>query len=53
MWMFGWLFGSKKCAICQQKAEEPRKYFDDKGKPIVVCYKCVSYAERRAFRVRR
>jgi hypothetical protein len=50
--MFGWLFGSK-CAICRQKAEDARKYFDDQGKAIVVCAKCVMYAERRAFRVRK
>ncbi len=50
--MFSWLFG-KKCAICHKKADEPRHYFDEQGKAIVVCYTCVTYAERRAFRVRK
>jgi hypothetical protein len=49
--MFSWLIGSK-CAVCGKKAVEPRKYFDDKAKPIKVCKNCVPYAERRAFRKR-
>jgi hypothetical protein len=48
--LFG-LFG-KKCGICNKKAQDPRKYFNDIGRPIVVCGKCVPYAERRAFRRR-
>jgi len=46
-----WLLGSK-CAVCHKKVIEPRKYLNDKGKPIKVCAKCVLYAERRAFRKR-
>ncbi|WP_162473339.1 hypothetical protein [Planococcus sp. CAU13] len=42
----------KKCAVCKKKAAEPRKYFNEVNKPIVVCEKCVMYAERRAFRKR-
>lgn len=42
----------KKCAVCKQKAREPRKYFDDHNQPVVVCAQCVLYAERRAFRKR-
>jgi hypothetical protein len=49
--MLNWLFRNK-CAICGHKAVQPRRYFDDKGKPIKVCSNCVPYAERRAFRKR-
>lgn len=42
----------KKCAVCKQKAAEPRKYYDDQQKAVFVCMKCVIYAERRAFRKR-
>jgi len=49
--MLAWLFGGK-CAICGKKAVEPRKYYNDRGKPIRVCRMCVPYAERRAFRKR-
>ncbi|GGM41827.1 hypothetical protein GCM10011351_29920 [Paraliobacillus quinghaiensis] len=44
------LFGSKNCYVCGQKASQPQKYLDDKGKIVYVCYKCVPYAERRALR---
>ena len=47
--MFKWLFGSK-CAVCGNKAVTPRKYYNQENKAIVVCDKCVMYAERRAFR---
>jgi hypothetical protein len=49
--MLSWLLGSK-CAVCNKKAKESRNYFNDKGKPIVVCLKCIPYAERRAYRKR-
>ncbi|EGA90540.1 hypothetical protein GPDM_04244 [Planococcus donghaensis MPA1U2] len=39
----------KKCAVCKQKANEPRKYYDDQHKAVFVCVKCVIYAERRAY----
>lgn len=42
----------KKCAFCKKKVAEPRKYFNDRQKPIHVCYNCITYAERRAFRTR-
>ncbi len=42
----------KKCAVCKKKAIEPRKYYDDQHKAVLVCVKCVDYAERRAFRKR-
>ena len=42
----------KKCAICKKKAKQPRKYYSDLQKPIIVCINCVTYAERRAFRKR-
>ncbi|MDF2648214.1 MAG: hypothetical protein K0Q73_4019 [Paenibacillus sp.] len=46
--MFAWLFRTK-CACCGKRVVEPRKYYNDKRKPIVVCKLCVPYAERRAF----
>lgn len=50
--MFSWLkrlFGDRHCAFCKKKTDEPRKYWNDKGEPIVICPMCVEYAERRAF----
>ncbi len=44
------LFKKKKCAICGQKTVRPTEYIDDRGEKVLVCYKCVPYAERRAFR---
>lgn len=38
-----------RCSLCRRKKAD-RKYFNDKGKKILVCYHCVLYAERRAFR---
>lgn len=46
--MFNWF--RQKCAICKGKMVSPTAYIDDKGKAIKVCYKCLSYAERRAYR---
>jgi len=48
--MFG-LF-CKKCYLCNAKVTEveTRIYLDDSNKKIYCCYKCVTYAERRAFR---
>lgn len=46
------LFKRKKCAICGKNAEKPANYYDDKGEKVVVCFQCVPYAERRAFRKR-
>ncbi|MBM7573483.1 hypothetical protein JOC48_004047 [Aquibacillus albus] len=48
--MLGWLFGRKKCYICKGKAERAQTYENDNGEKILVCYKCVTYAERRAFK---
>ncbi|WP_226037063.1 hypothetical protein [Aquibacillus saliphilus] len=44
------LFSPKKCHICHEKAVKPEPYIDDQGNNVVVCYKCVPYAERRALR---
>jgi len=46
-----WFF-KKKCAVCQQKARQPRKYYNDRNEAVVVCAQCAIYAERRAFRKR-
>ncbi|MDL4841049.1 hypothetical protein [Aquibacillus rhizosphaerae] len=46
------LFKTKKCYICNQKAVQPKNYIDDQGNDVLVCYKCVEYAERRALRKR-
>lgn len=40
----------KKCVICHRYAERPQTYYNDQGEKVKVCYKCVPYAERRAFR---
>ncbi|SET99595.1 hypothetical protein SAMN05421676_11386 [Salinibacillus kushneri] len=40
----------KRCAICKKKAEKPTTYYNDQGESVPVCFKCVPYAERRAFR---
>jgi ribosome-binding protein aMBF1 (putative translation factor) len=50
-WFSRW-FGPKKCALCGKKPQNPRKYFNDKGVPVLVCLKCSEYAERRAYRRR-
>ena len=34
------LMFKKKCAVCKQKAIEPRKYYDDQHKAVLVCVKC-------------
>lgn len=47
--MLSKLFGAK-CAICKKKLIRPTSYLDDRGSVIKVCFKCVSYAERRAYR---
>lgn len=39
----------KKCDLCKQIAKEPRKYYNDRNKAVIICVKCVVYAERRAF----
>lgn len=44
------LFTPKQCAICKQKPQEPRPYYNDQGEKVLVCQKCVPYAERRAMR---
>jgi hypothetical protein len=44
------ILGLQKCFICHNKAEQPRYYLNDAGEKVPVCYKCVSYAERRALR---
>ncbi len=44
------LFKKKKCAMCGQKAVKPTEYRNDGGAKVLVCHKCVPYAERRAFR---
>ncbi|WP_171038141.1 hypothetical protein [Aquibacillus sediminis] len=51
--MFKWfkrLMQPKTCAICHNKLERSQDYMNDAGETISVCYKCVPYAERRAFR---
>ncbi|ADU29171.1 hypothetical protein Bcell_0895 [Evansella cellulosilytica DSM 2522] len=47
--MLSKLFG-EKCTICKHKCKKPSKYMDDIGNEMKVCVKCVSYAERRAYR---
>lgn len=44
------LFKPKQCIICKQKPQAPRKYYSDWGEEVLVCEKCVPYAERRALR---
>ncbi|SDK34510.1 hypothetical protein SAMN05216243_2810 [Sediminibacillus albus] len=46
------LFKKKKCAMCGQKAAKPTEYINDREEKVIICYKCVPYAERRAFRRR-
>ncbi|WP_377890639.1 hypothetical protein [Alkalihalobacillus sp. R86527] len=43
-------FGKNKCLICKQKPIRPQYYLDEENVRKPVCYKCVSYAERRAYR---
>lgn len=40
----------QKCVICHGRPERAQLYYDDQGQKVKVCYKCVPYAERRAFR---
>ncbi|MCA0972142.1 hypothetical protein LCM20_16160 [Halobacillus litoralis] len=42
----------KSCAICNKKPKDPERYVDDAGREVLVCRKCVGYAERRAMRKR-
>ncbi|WP_202407114.1 hypothetical protein [Pseudalkalibacillus hwajinpoensis] len=44
---FGRLMGLEKCMICKKKPVRPQYYLDDEDNRKPVCYKCVSYAERR------
>lgn len=44
------LFGLDKCMICKKKPIRPHYYLNDAGDRQPVCYKCVTYAERRAYR---
>lgn len=43
----------QKCAICHNKLERPTTYYNDRNEQVKVCYKCVPYAERRAYRKKR
>lgn len=42
-------FLKRKCNICAAKSKDYRFYVNDNGEKIKVCFKCVEYAERRAF----
>ncbi|SFJ25260.1 hypothetical protein SAMN04487936_101450 [Halobacillus dabanensis] len=44
------LFIPKQCAICKMKPTQPQKYINDQKETVLVCRKCISYAERRAMR---
>ncbi|GAE93450.1 hypothetical protein JCM21714_2535 [Gracilibacillus boraciitolerans JCM 21714] len=44
------LFQPKKCAMCGKKPVNPNYYYNDHDEKVPVCYKCVTYAERRSFR---
>ncbi len=44
------LLGWEKCMICKKKPTRAHYYLDDEDNRKPVCYKCVSYAERRAYR---
>ncbi|MCT2537745.1 hypothetical protein NC661_12650 [Aquibacillus koreensis] len=44
------IFSKRRCYICNQKPQQAQKYIDDQGNEVLVCYKCVTYAERRALR---
>ncbi|MBP1968396.1 hypothetical protein J2Z83_000488 [Virgibacillus natechei] len=51
--MANWLkriLGMEKCYICNNKAVKPRMYINDEGEKVPVCFKCVTYAERRAMK---
>ncbi|WP_171038142.1 hypothetical protein [Aquibacillus sediminis] len=51
--MFKWLkklVQQQTCAFCHNKLERSQDYINDVEETISVCYKCVPYAERRAFR---
>lgn len=41
----------RKCYFCNQRTSQRRMcgYYNDAGKKIRVCEKCVPYAERRVF----
>lgn len=41
---------SNNCYFCKRNTSDMRIYKDIKDKKIKVCYLCVKYAERRAFR---
>lgn len=44
------LLRPEKCAICNSNPSSPAMYYNDLGQKVKVCYKCVPYAERRAYR---
>lgn len=44
------LFKTETCMICKQKPIRPQYYLDEEDNRKPVCFKCVSYAERRAYR---
>ncbi|ENH96209.1 hypothetical protein J416_11917 [Gracilibacillus halophilus YIM-C55.5] len=44
------LFTTQKCAVCNNKPVDPTYYYNDNGEKVPVCFTCVTYAERRAFR---
>ncbi len=43
------IFRRKSCGVCGKKPVKPSYYYNDKDEKIPVCYKCVEYAERRAY----
>ncbi|MEC1177390.1 hypothetical protein P9B03_02740 [Metasolibacillus meyeri] len=38
------------CFFCKRKMPDLRNYRNEANKRIKVCYQCVEYAERRAYR---
>ncbi|MFJ7405730.1 MULTISPECIES: hypothetical protein [unclassified Lysinibacillus] len=40
----------KDCYFCKRKASDLRNYKNERSQKIKVCYLCIEYAERRAYR---
>ncbi|SDI53696.1 hypothetical protein SAMN04488123_10335 [Natribacillus halophilus] len=43
-------FRKKRCHFCKMSTPYMRDYYDEHDNRVVVCEKCLEYAERRAFR---
>lgn len=44
------LFKRRGCHFCKSRTPYMRDYYDENDTHVIVCEKCLEYAERRAFR---